>query len=100
MLPTGYAVDRWGVRPTLIFGAFLTTLALLLLGLNTTGDVPLALAFVAGVGTGILQTASHAYAIDLSPRGSRGRCFGLNQASRHFANLVGPLIIGGMADIS
>ena len=99
-LPTGYAVDRWGVRPTLIFGAFLTTLALLLLALNTTGNVPLALAFVAGVGTGILQTATHAYAIDLSPRGSRGRFFGINQASRHFATLVGPLIIGGMADIS
>ena len=37
-LPTGYAVDRWGVRPTLIFGAFLTTLALLLLALDTTGE--------------------------------------------------------------
>jgi MFS family permease len=107
-LPAGFVADRWGVRAAVIPGALLVTGALLLLATNKDAGalvlgVPLTLAvvaFVAGVGGGVINVSSQAYAIDLSPRGARGRFFGLNMATRHFATLVGPLMIGGLADQS
>ena len=58
----------------------------------------MALGTVVGVGTGIIQVASQAYAIDLSPPGARGRFFAVNQGARHVTTLVGPLGIGALAD--
>ena len=99
-LPAGYVTDRWGVRTAIIPGAIVAATALFLLGRYTGIGLPLfmALGAVVGVGTGIIQVASQAYAIDLSPPGARGRFFAVNQGARHVTTLVGPLSIGALAD--
>ena len=108
-LPAGFIADRWGIRAALIPAALVSTASMIFLALNAgatvtlVAGVPLNLvltAFAAGVGTGVVNVATQAYSIDLSPRGARGRFFGLSMATRHFATLVGPLLIGGLADFS
>ncbi len=108
-LPAGFIADRWGIRAALIPAALVSTASMIFLALNAgatvtlVAGVPLNLvltAFSAGVGTGVVNVATQAYSIDLSPRGARGRFFGLSMATRHFATLVGPLLIGGLADFS
>ena len=108
-LAAGFIADRWGIRAALIPAALVSTASMIFLALNAgatvtlVAGVPLNLvltAFSAGVGTGVVNVATQAYSIDLSPRGARGRFFGLSMATRHFATLVGPLLIGGLADFS
>ncbi len=108
-LPAGFIADRWGIRAALIPAALVSTASMIFLALNAGATatlvvgVPLTLvltSFAAGIGTGVVNVATQAYAIDLSPRGARGRFFGLSMATRHFATLVGPLLIGGLADFS
>ena len=108
-LPAGFIADRWGIRAALIPAALVSTVSMIFLALNAgaaatlVAGVPLNLvltSFAAGVGTGVVNVATQAYSIDLSPRGARGRFFGLSMATRHFATLVGPLLIGGLADFS
>ena len=45
------------------------------------------------------MVGTHAFSIDVSPPGARGRFFGRTQAAGHFATFVGPFAIGGIADL-
>ena len=94
----GRAADKWGVGSIVIPGAALSVLGLVLLG-QAPGSVGLvALAAMLGAGTNLILIGTQAFAIDVSPRGARGRFFGKTQAALHASTLVGPLIVGGIAD--
>ena len=98
-LAGGWATDRWGVQTALVPGALAAAagLALTAQGPGLTGMVLLAAAL--GGAASLVMVGTHAFSIDVSPPGARGRFFGRTQAAGHFATFVGPFAIGGIADL-
>ncbi len=98
-LAGGWATDRWGVQTALVPGALAATAGLVLTaqGPGLAGMVLLAVAL--GAAAALVMVGTHAFSIDVSPPGARGRFFGQTQAAGHFATFVGPFAIGGIADI-
>jgi MFS family permease len=94
----GRAADRWGVGSVIIPGALLSTAGMLLLTLDPGSILLLALGTVLGAGSTLVMVGTHAFAIDISPPGRRGRFFGQTQAATHLAALVGPVALGGLAN--
>jgi MFS family permease len=97
-LPSGFIVDRLGIKMAVIPGALLAAIALVLIAQNVSGGVPIILAVMMGVGSGAMGVGTQAYAIDLSPREGRGAFFGKVQAARYLATLLGPLFVGSVVD--
>ena len=97
-LPSGFIVDRLGIKMVVIPGALLAAIALVFIAQNVSGGVPIILAIMMGIGTGSMGVGTQAYAIDLSPSGGRGAFFGKVQAARYLATLLGPLFVGGVVD--
>ena len=95
----GWATDRWGVQTALVPGALAAAagLALTAQGPGLVGMVLLAAAL--GGAAALVMVGTHAFSIDVSPLGARGRFFGRTQAAGHFATFVGPFAIGGIADL-
>jgi len=95
----GWATDRWGVQAVLVPGTLMAAGGLLLTaqGPGLVGMVLLATTL--GAAASLVMIGTQAFAIDVSPRGARGRFFGQTQAAGHFATLVGPFAIGGIADL-
>ena len=50
-----------------------------------------------GASTTLIHVGTNAFAIDISPRGRRGRFFGQMQTAMHSAALVGPILVGAIA---
>ncbi len=95
----GWATDRWGVQAVLVPGALAAAagLALTAQGPGLAGMVLLAAAL--GGAASLVMVGTHAFSIDVSPRGARGRFFGQTQAAGHLATFVGPFAVGGIADL-
>jgi len=93
----GRMVDRWGVGSVVIPGALVTTVGMstLIAGPGALGLIVLS-AFL-GAGVTLVHVGTNAFAIDISPRGRRGRFFGQTQAAMHLATLLGPVAVGGLA---
>lgn len=98
-LAGGWATDRWGVQTALVPGALAATAGLVLTaqGPGLAGMVLLAAAL--GAAASLVMVGTHAFSIDVSPPGARGRFFGRTQAAGHFATFIGPFAIGGIADL-
>ena len=98
-LTGGWAADRWGVQTALVPGALAATAGLVLTaqGPGLVGMVLLAAAL--GAAAALVMVGTHAFSIDVSPPGARGRFFGRTQAAGHLATFVGPFAIGGIADL-
>jgi MFS family permease len=94
----GRAADKWGVGSVMIPGAIISAVGMLLLTLGPGSIALLALGALLGAGSTLVMVGTHAFAIDISPPGRRGRFFGQTQAAMHFAALVGPVVLGGIAD--
>ncbi len=94
----GRAADKWGVGSVMIPGALISAAGMLLLTLSPGSFMLLALGAVLGAGSTLVLVGTHAFAIDISPPGRRGRFFGQTQAAMHLAALVGPVVLGGIAD--
>jgi MFS family permease len=94
----GRMADKWGVGSVMIPGAVIMALGL---GLLISGPGALALIIlgaILGAGATLVHVGTNAFAIDISPRGRRGRFFGQTQAAMHSAALVGPIAVGAIAD--
>ena len=94
----GRAADKWGVGSVIIPGAVISTAGMLLLTLDPGSIMLLALGVLLGAGATLVMVGTHAFAIDISPVGRRGRFFGQTQAAMHLAALVGPVALGGLAN--
>ena len=98
-LAGGWTTDRWGVQTAVVPGALAAAagLALTAQGPGLTGIVLLAAAL--GGAASLVMVGTHAFSIDVSPLGARGRFFGLTHAAGHLATFVGPFAVGGIADL-
>jgi len=96
----GRIADRMGVGVIIAPGAMIIAGALLLLTFDPGTVALVSLGVMLGAGASLVQVGTNVFAIDISPRGSRGRFFGKVQASMHAASFIGPAAVGGIADFA
>lgn len=94
----GRVADRWGVGSVMIPGALITAVGMGALIAEPSALGLIVLGAVLGAGVALVHVGTNAFAIDVSPRGRRGRFFGQTQAAMHSATLVGPVAVGGLAE--
>ena len=98
-LPAGYIMDRKGRKWAAVPSLCIMSLALLLLPLSSGFAgllaVGLAIGFGNGLGSGIVMTLG----ADLAPEENPGSFFGVWFLVANIGSTLGPLIIGGLADL-
>jgi MFS family permease len=95
--PNGWAVDRFGRKPTLIPGlGFLALAAIVLANLTSIDQIYIMLVFY-GLGSAMSMGASQAFAVDLAPPDRRGSFLGLWTLIGNIGAIVAPLLIGAVA---
>ena len=97
-IPAGLASDRIGRKRTLIFALLATSGAVWMMsglsGFETALLAVLAFGFAEAFGTGTTQV----YAMDLAPDDRRGAFLGVWSLSMNAGQILGPIVIGTVAD--
>jgi MFS family permease len=95
--PNGWAVDRFGRKPTLIPGLLLLAVsAVILANMTSLRDVYIMVALY-GLGSSMSMGASQAFAVDLAPPDRRGAFLGMWTLVGSAGSIVAPLLIGAIA---
>ncbi len=96
--PAALAADRFGRKAVLIPGGVLLTAGLLLYGGANTYTMFIVASVVLAIGQGIDGPAPAAYAADIAPEDARGLAMGLYRSSGDFGFVLGPPLLGLLAD--
>lgn len=96
--PSGMLVDRWGRKAVIVPATLLTAVAMPLYAIVTTWPTYLAASLVWAAATGIGGAAPAAYAADSAPRGATASALGAYRAVADLGYVVGPLLLGLIAD--
>src|SRR5205823_521430 len=95
--PNGWAVDRWGRKPTLIPGlVLLAAAAIFLARLETLTQIYVMIGLY-GLGSTMSMGASQAFAVDLAPPDRRGAFLGVWTLIGSLGSIFAPLLIGAIA---
>jgi MFS family permease len=98
VLPAGALTDRFGRKAVIMPGALVTIAGLTLFALASNMWLFFAGGALLGVGTGMIGPAPAAYAGDLSPQGKTGVTMGLYRTFGDVGFIVGPILLGFIAD--
>ncbi|MEX1022202.1 MAG: MFS transporter [Dehalococcoidia bacterium] len=96
--PAAWIADRYGRKAAIIPSGLLTAGALLIIGVSETTTLFVTGAMVLAVGTSIAGPAPAAYAADIAPPHLRGLGMGMYRTSGDVGFLVGPPLLGAVAD--
>jgi len=96
-LATGPWQDRRGARPVLLSALGLWVLVSVGAWWSRSTGSFYAVAALAGLGMGWLQSAGRAAVAEITPEGQQGEVFGLWGFAGKFAGIVGPLAFGALA---
>jgi MFS family permease len=96
--PSGYIADRWGRKLAIAPGALVTAGALALMAAGTQLWPFLLAAVLLGVGTGLAGPAPAAYVSDIAPVELRGASLGLYRTFGDVGFVIGPPLMGFIAD--
>jgi MFS family permease len=96
----GSFADRWGRKAVIVPASAVTCLSLVMFALAGEVWFLVAASFVQGIGTGFAGPAPAAYAADIAPQSSRGFAMGLYRTYGDVGFVVGPPIMGWIADSS
>jgi MFS family permease len=94
----GWLLDRVGRVPVLIVGLLATAASIAAHGAVTTFPGLLAVSAAFGLSAGIMGTAPPTLAGDLSTPGSEGAAVGLYRMGGDIGLVLGPLVLGSLAD--
>ncbi len=98
--PSGMLVDRWGRKAVIVPATMLTAVAMPLFAVVTTWPAFLAASLVWASATGIGGAAPAAYAADSAPREATATALGTYRAVADLGYVVGPLLLGAIADLA
>ena len=98
--PAAFAADRFGRKAVLIPGGALLTVGLLMYAGADTFTMFIAASAVLALGQGIDGPAPAAYAVDIAPEDARGLAMGLYRSSGDVGFVIGPPLLGFLADHS
>jgi MFS family permease len=96
--PGGWLVDRVGRRPVLVGGLALTAVTVAAYGQMTTYGGLLGVSVVFGVVAGLVGIVPPTLAGDLAPEGAEGSAVGMYRMAGDFGLIVGPVMLGAVAD--
>lgn len=96
--PAGAWADRFGRKLVIVPSAFVAAGALALFALTDTLALFLVAAVVLALGTGVIGPAPAAYAADVIPDHARGLGMGLYRTYSDVGFVVGPPLLGWIAD--
>ncbi len=98
-LPAGIVIDRYGRKLPLLGGLLMTALAAYIMAIMGSFQLAALAVIVFGLseafGTGTLQV----YAMDLAPENERGAFLGVWGLFMSVGQIVGPLVVGVLADV-
>ncbi len=100
LLPTGTLIDKLGRKAVIVPSALVTGVALVLFAVSGNVWVFVLAGVIHGVGTGIVGPAPAAYAADMAPPGSRGVTMGLFRTFGDAGFVIGPVLLGALADLA
>ena len=100
IIPAGAWADRYGRKRTIVPSAMLAAGALCLFAFTDSIAVFLGAAALLALGTGISGPAPAAYAADVIPEESRGLGMGLFRTYSDIGFVIGPLLLGWIADVT
>ena len=98
VLPAGALTDRLGRKAVIMPGALVPVAGLSLFAWSSTMWLFFAGGALLGLGTGLIGPAPAAYAGDLSPDGKTGVTMGLYRTFGDVGFVVGPVLLGMIAD--
>ncbi len=93
-------IDKLGRKAVIVPSALVTGVALVLFAVSGNVWVFIMAAVIHGFGTGILGPAPAAYAADIAPPGMRGVTMGLYRTFGDAGFVIGPVMLGGLADLA
>jgi len=100
LFPAGTMADRLGRKVTIVPSTLLVALATLLFTLSQNYSAFLGTAVLLGLASGIAGASPAAYAADLAPAGYRGGAIGLYRTFGDIGFVMGPILLGWVADLS
>ena len=100
IVPAGWAIDRYGVKVTIVPSALVSLLAFGMIA-ATHSTMPFVFATVIlGIGSGMLGPAPAAYAAEIAPPERRGAAMGLFRSLGDLGFVISPPLVGYLADES
>lgn len=96
--PAAFIADRFGRKAAIVPSGLVTAAALLLMGVSETVVLFVAASMVLAVGTSIAGPAPAAYAADIAPPHLRGLGMGMYRSSGDIGFMIGPPLLGAIAD--
>ncbi len=94
----GWSVDRFGRKRTIVPSTIVSALGVFLFAVAPNITTFVAAAMVLGIGTGIAGPAPAAYVADLARGKSYGTTMGLFRTVSDLGFVVGPVLLGWLAD--
>jgi MFS family permease len=95
----GWLADRYDIRGTILLGLGLAAGAITIITFVSGGPL-VACAIVAGIGVGTVWTNSDALVGGLADAHRLGSSIGAAQSFKEFGDMVGPLLVGALTQIS
>jgi multidrug resistance protein len=96
----GTLADRWGRKAVIVPASLITCLSLVMFAQAGSVWFLVLASMVQGLGTGFAGPAPAAYAADIAPASSRGFAMGLYRTYGDIGFVVGPPLMGYIADTS
>jgi MFS family permease len=100
IVPAGWAIDRFGVKVTIVPSAMVSFAAFALMAASPSTMMLVFSSLVLGVGSGLLGPAPAAYAAEIAPAERRGAAMGLFRSVGDLGFVVSPPLVGYLADQS
>lgn len=94
----GWSIDRFGRKRTIVPSTIVTSFGVFLFAISPNITTFVAAAMVLGLGTGIAGPAPAAYVADLAKGKSYGMTMGLFRTVSDLGFVVGPVLLGWLAD--
>jgi multidrug resistance protein len=97
-IPIGYGIDLIGRKPIVVFGLAVSGISMLLFPQFTSFTLLCGVSFIMGIGTSGMQQAPLAMATDATIGEPRGTSMGIFRFFGDIGSLLGPLLLGAVAD--
>jgi multidrug resistance protein len=98
--PAAMVSDRFGRKWSIVPSGVVIGAALVLMGGTSSDALFLGSALLLAVGTSIIGPAPAAYAADIAPPALRGLSMGLYRSAGDLGFVLGPFLLGALADVT